>query len=71
VNLDAEALSHQRVAELVQQHAEEQRHYREGGRERPEDTTRRLVADEGEEGQEQEEGPVHPHVYTRESSYLE
>jgi hypothetical protein len=64
-------LSQQRVAELVQQHAEEQRHYRDGGRERPDQATRRLVADETEEGQEQEEGPVDPHVYTRESSYLE
>src|SRR3712207_5661159 len=71
VDPDAEALSHQGVAELVQQHADEQRHYRAGGRERPNQATRRLVADEGEVGQEQEKGPVHPHVYARESSYLE
>src|SRR5215216_106821 len=71
VNLEAKALSYQGVAELVQQHAQEQRHYHNGGCERPEWATRRLVADKGEEGQEQEEGPVHPHVYTRDSSYLE
>lgn len=71
MNPDAKALSHQGVAKLVQQHAQEQRYYRDGRCERPDQATRRLVADETEEGQEQEEGPVYPHLYARESSYLE
>jgi hypothetical protein len=71
VNLQAKALSHQGVAKLVQEHADEQRYYSDGVCERPEDTTRCLVADEGEEGKEQEERPVHLHGYARESSYLE
>jgi hypothetical protein len=29
------------------------------------------ILDESEEGQKREKGPVHPHVYARESSYLE
>src|SRR5918999_3002652 len=49
VNLDAKALSYQGVAELVQQHAEEQGYYCDDGCEGPEWATRCLVADEGKE----------------------
>ena len=37
----------------------------------PDQTARHLVANEGEQGQKQEEGSVHLHVYTCHSSYLE
>src|SRR5215212_7889301 len=49
--------------------AQEQSYYRDG--ERPDQTTRCPVTDDGEEGKEQEEDPLDLHVYTRGSSYLE
>src|SRR5215218_4833730 len=55
----------------MQQHAEEQRDYHGDGCKCPDQTPRYPVANEGEEGQKQEEGPVHLHVYTCHSSYLE
>src|SRR5215203_1213998 len=44
VNLDAKALCHEGVAELVQEHADEQRYYSDGVCERSEEATRCLVA---------------------------
>src|SRR5215212_2593698 len=55
----------------MQQHAEEQRAYHGDGCQCPDQTPRYPVANEGEEGQKQEEGPVHLHVYTCHSSYRE
>src|SRR5215204_999161 len=55
----------------MQQHAEEQRDYHGDGCKCPDQTPRYPVANEGEEGQKQEEGPVYLHVYTCHSSYLE
>jgi hypothetical protein len=44
VDLDAEALGHQGMTELVQEHAEEKRHYNGRRRERPSQAARTPVA---------------------------
>jgi hypothetical protein len=59
------------MAELVQENAEEQRHDYGGGDERRERITRIPVTDVGEEGKQQEEGPMDLDVYTERLSYLE
>jgi hypothetical protein len=59
------------VAELVQEDADEQRHYHGDRDEHRDRAPRVLVAEEGEEDQEQEEGPVNLYVYPECPTYLE
>ena len=67
----AEPLGHERVAKLVQEDAEEQRHDHEGGDDPAEHVSRLLKSEVSEEDQQQEKGPVDLNIYAESSADLE
>src|SRR5215218_2527087 len=71
LDLAPEAYGHQRVAVLVEQHAEEQRDHYADGDERVHQAAGVPEREVAEEGQEQEEAPMDFHVYAESASYLE
>jgi hypothetical protein len=58
------------VTKLVQQNAEKESHHYADRDERREQTSRVLKTEKGEEGQEQEESPMHLYIYPEGPAYL-